>query len=172
MRKNVISLAAIAILILFSTVSFAEEKHQHEMLETKSEALSLPPDLKPVLLKEMKAIKNGMEKMIGEMAFGNYDNVAEIAGKIEKSFILKQKLSNEQLKKLHGLLPPGFRELDAKFHKNAGMLSHVAKAGHIDLVSFYYYKLLEGCQECHGKYAQKRFPGFKGESAHIHDEEH
>ncbi len=168
MHKNVFAAVAVVTTILLQTVSFAEEKHHHKQHETNGKAISLPSDLRALILEEMRAIKKGMEEMVGAIATGNNHKVAMIAEKIEKSFIIKQKISKKQLTELHGSLPQGFRELDAKFHKNAGMLSHVAKAGHSDMISFYYYKLLEGCQQCHGKYANKRFSGFKESKGHDH----
>jgi hypothetical protein len=132
---------------------------------------SLSPELRALLKQEMLAIQEGMQNIVPAFAAGNLDKVSEIAGKIEKSFILKQKITDTQKDELHEKLSKGFISKDQQFHKYAGMLSHVSEKGHTELVSFYYSKLLESCVGCHSEYARHEFPEFtheKKKDGHHH----
>ena len=90
--------------------------------------------------------------------------------KIRDSFILKQKLTEEQIAELHHTLPAEFLEMDRTFHSTAGKLAHAAHQQDGELVHFYYYRLHSQCTKCHSKYASERFPSFQkkkpGESDH------
>jgi hypothetical protein len=56
--------------------------------------------------------------------------------------------------------------LDQRFHYYAGMLSHVAREGDMELANFFVYKMRESCSTCHANYAGARFPGFKRPNKH------
>ena len=132
---------------------------------SESDVESLSPELRALLKQEMLAIQEGMKNIVPAFASGNLKEVSGIAGKISKSFILKQKITDSQKHELHQKLPKGFILKDQQFHKDAGMLEHVSKKGHTELVGFYYSKLLESCIACHSEYASHRFPTFTKESA-------
>jgi len=66
---------------------------------------------------------------------------------------------------LHQKLPPAFRVLGQSFHQAAGMLAQAASLKNPDVVSFYYYKLVDGCVSCHARFATRRFPGFSTNNA-------
>lgn len=119
---------------------------------------SLSPELSALLKQEMVAIQGGMQNIVPAFAAGDFGTVSEIAGKIKNSFILKQKMSDEQRHELHEKLPPGFIAKDQQFHRYAGMLEHVSEKKNTELVSFYYSKMLESCIACHSEYAAHRFP--------------
>ena len=99
-----------------------------------------------------------MQNIVPAFASGDFDIVAEIAGKIKNSFILKQKISDEQKHELHEKLPKGFIVKDQQFHRYAGMLAHVSEKKNAELVGFYYSKMLESCIACHSEYAAHKFP--------------
>ena len=132
---------------------------------SESDVESLSPDLRALLKQEMLAIQEGMRDIVPAFASGNLEEVSDIAEKINKSFILKQKITDAQKQELHKKLSKGFILKDQQFHKYAGMLEHVSKESHIELVGFYYSKLLESCVGCHREYAGYRFPIFTNESA-------
>jgi len=143
----------------FCSVSFAQD-HNTGKTKSISGEFNLSEDLKAVLLEEMRAIEKGMTKLVHEISHGNWSNIEKIGKTIEESYIVKQKLSKQQMEELHRKLPVGFQRLDGKFHKLAGALARSAKERNIDLVVFYFYRLNESCARCHSKYAKSRFPGF------------
>ena len=65
---------------------------------------------------------------------------------------------------VHEKLSKDFLLKDQQFHKYAGMLEHVSKESHTELVGFYYSKLMESCIGCHSEHAKHRFPIFTNES--------
>lgn len=125
---------------------------------------SLSPELRALLTQEMLAIQDGMKDIVPAFAAGKLTEVSDIAGKISKSYILKQKITDSQKHELHQKLSKQFILKDQQFHKDAGMLAHVSEEGHTELVGFYYSKLLESCIGCHSEHASHRFPAFAKES--------
>ncbi len=132
---------------------------------SESDVESLSPELRALLKQEMLAIQEGMKNIVPAFASGNLKEVSGIAGKISKSFILKQKITDTQKHELHQKLPKAFILKDKEFHKYAGMLEHVSEKGHTELVGFYYSKLLESCIGCHSEHASHRFPTLINEPA-------
>ncbi len=120
----------------------------------------LSPGLRALLGKEMLALEEGMKSIIPAYTSGDLDEVAHIAEKMKNSYILKQKITGEQKHELMSKMPKSFLHLDQKFHAYAGMLEHVAKEKHTELVGFYYYKLVESCVNCHSQFAAHKFPKF------------
>jgi hypothetical protein len=163
---SVLTFITLIAISLFS-VSFAQEHHDKK-IKIGSGELNLSDDLKAILSEEMTAIEKGMTGLVHEIAHGNWGAIEKTATMMEQSYIMKQKLSKHQLEELHHKLPHGFVELDQEFHKTAGMLAHVAKERHSDLVAFYFYKLTESCMKCHAKYAKNKFPGFSGSEKQGH----
>jgi hypothetical protein len=135
-----------------------------------SEVESLSPDLRSLLSKEMQSLRQGMLSINELYIAGETSKIAVIAKKMKNSYILKQSITDGQKNELMEKLPKHFIHLDKKFHHIAGMLSHVAEEGHMDLIGFYQYKLSESCSGCHSQFAQHRFPGFKkqADSDHHH----
>jgi len=113
----------------------------------------------------MLALQEGMKNIVPAFASGDLEKVSDIAGKMNKSFILKQKITDSQKHELHEKLSKDFIQKDQQFHQYAGMLEHVSKERHIELVGFYYSKLMESCIGCHSKYANHRFPMLSNEPA-------
>lgn len=132
---------------------------------SESEVESLSPELRALLKQEMLALQEGMKNIVPAFASGDLNTVSDIAGTIKRSYILKQKITDSQKHELHEKLSKEFIQKDQQFHKYAGMLEHVSKERHIELVGFYYSKLLESCIGCHSEYASSRFPSLTNESA-------
>lgn len=152
--------------------AMAKQKEHHDPDNSESE-LHLSHDLRELLTQEMISIQNTMMQMMPLISSGNWHQLAQLAGKIAESHIMKQKLTKAQIEELHDKLPQGFKELDNSFHDLAGMLAHVAQVPHTELVTFYYYKLTETCISCHSKYATHRFPALKPSAmSHSHGQEH
>ena len=77
---------------------------------------------------------------------------------MEESYILKQSLTESQIKELHSVLPHEFIEKDQRFHYLAGMLAHAAKSEKTELINFYFSEMNEFCASCHSIFATDRFP--------------
>lgn len=133
--------------------------------------LRLSPEIKGLLNQEMKEIRKAMESLVFSAASGDWHKIEETGVNIKNSYILKKKLTEDQKHELHRSLPEQFKELGAKFHYYAGMLSHVAKEKDMELVNYYIYRMNEACASCHSKFASSRFPGFTQKNkrdAHDH----
>ncbi len=125
------------------------------------EVQSLSPELRALLQQEMTAIESAMQSIISAYVSGDLDKIEGIARQMENSFILKQKITESQKQELHEKLPQDFIEKDKQSHRYAGMLEMVSSDREVELVGFYYTKLLESCVSCHSDYATHRFPGLK-----------
>lgn len=136
------------------------KEHTEHAIEKGSE-LHLSHELKMILNQEMKEIEAGMMKIIPAISAGNWDRIAGIAKNIKDSFILKQKLTKQQIEELHHSLSAEFIEMDQNFHSTAGKLVHAAHQQDGELVNFYFYRLHSQCMTCHSTYASKRFPSFQ-----------
>jgi len=111
-----------------------------------------------------------MMSIIPAYISGNWGEIETTAGKIKNSYILKQKLTEDQKKELHSVLPPEFIEKDQKFHYLAGMLEHAAKNKKPELINFYFSEMNESCVSCHTAFATHKFPALstKKEGEHKH----
>lgn len=152
-------------------ITHAENEHHHEPAVKVTGVESLSPELRNLLLNEMREIQKGMMSIIPAYASGDWSEIEDISLKMKRSYILKQSISKEQINELHSSLPAEFIELDQQFHYFAGMLSHAAKNRKQELVGFYFSKLSESCASCHSRYATHKFKGFiepMETSAHSH----
>lgn len=145
----------------------SHEQHQasNENNKTQSEIESLSPKLRDVLSKEMLALQDGMKAIIPAYISADWHEIATIAMQMKNSYIMKQKLTDEQMHELHSKLSPLFIEQDQEFHYLAGMLAHAAEKKKPELVGFYFYKLGESCVGCHARFATHKFPAFKKEAS-------
>ncbi len=159
-KKVLCCAAVVSAACFFIGTAQASEGESHENHEMKkSTEIHLSADLKEILNQEMNGIENGVMKIIPAIAAGDWETIAKIAQQIKASFILKQKLTPDQLKELHNSLPPEFVEMDMRFHSNAEKLAGAAHQRDGELVNFYFSKLHGQCMTCHAKYAPERFPG-------------
>lgn len=161
MKSMVKWVSTITIILLISLpVSYGKDKHDHERKVDTSGIESLSPELRELLSKEMRALQNGMMSIIPAYASGNWSKIENIGKKIEGSYILKQSITEEQIRELHSLLPESFIKLDQQFHYYSGMLSHAARNRKSELVGFYFSKMNDSCVACHSQFAKHRFHGF------------
>jgi hypothetical protein len=131
----------------------------------------LSPELRELFKLEMLGLQGAMLELVPRVVAGDWEGIAETAARIRGGFVLAQKLTPAQREELHRALPAGFIERDAEFHEIAIGLEHAAHRKQTELVSFYVYKLTEGCVGCHSRYAQTRFPAFApahAPDAHAH----
>jgi hypothetical protein len=148
----------LALLLLFSVASTAGEYAE--------KAINLSPNLRALLVEEMREVKKGMESLVTSIALGDWKAIEETGHNIKHSYIFKKRLTGELKRELIKVLPGGFKYLDKKFHYYAGMLSHVAKERDIDLVQFYRSKMNETCTACHARFASARFTSFTQKNKH------
>ena len=161
-KKAVILGVIVTIPFCFIGIGYSSElkKQEKHMVEEGFE-LHLSHDVKVILNQEMKEIEEGMMKIIPAISAGSWETIASIAKNIKDSFILKQKLTEQQIEELHHSLTAEFVEMDRNFHSTAGKLTDAAHQQDGELVNFYFYKLHSQCMTCHSKYASKRFSSFQ-----------
>ena len=158
------------LVILLPTISYGEEKLKHKEHKNASGVEALSDDLRDLLSEEMQALENGMISIIPAYNSGNWKEIETIAGKMESSYILKQSLTESQVKELHSVLPHEFIEKDQRFHYLAGMLEHAAKSEKPELINFYFSEMNESCVNCHAVFATHTFPALapKVKDKHSH----
>ena len=148
-------------------VAIEEELHEHAVKPMES-AQALSPELRQLLIMEMRQIDEGMGELLSAIAAGDWETIETISSGIQHSFILKQKLTDPQRHELHEKLPDEFLRMDVLFHETAGKLASIAPHRSTDLATFYYSRLVEGCVNCHARFAPERFPGLTGEESEEH----
>ena len=119
---------------------------------------ALSPELRSVLSEEMKMLQDAVEKIPGLLAQGEHYEVAVAAHRMQNGFILKQKLTADQIAELHAKLPAEFIRHDQRFHQLAGKLHDAAHDGDSELSLYYFSRMLESCVSCHATHAGERFP--------------
>jgi hypothetical protein len=154
----------LACLLLVPVTGYTEHPADHHDTPAPGERLHLSPALVDLLNREMQAIETGMQALIPAIVSGNWQDVTDIGEKIQRSYIMQQRLTDAQIDELHHDLPGAFLELDQSFHHSAGMLAHAAKMHNAEVVNFYFYKLTDTCVACHRKFAGHRFPGLAGDA--------
>jgi hypothetical protein len=140
--------------LIISAPGNAEEIHKEN---TKGvEALSA--GLRDLLNEEMRELEKGMMSIIPAYISGDWAHIGDTAGKMQRSYILKQSLDKSQVRELQTLLPVDFITRDKRFHYLAGMLEHAAKSKKPELINFYFSEMNESCTDCHARYATHKFP--------------
>ena len=167
--KIIIRIALLTILI--PTMSYGEDKHKHEGNEIAAGVEALSRDLRDLLSQEMQALEKGMMSIIPAYNSGNWGEIETTGGKMKSSYILKQNLTEKQVKELQSVLPHTFIEKDQRFHYLAGMLEHAAKNKKEELINFYFSEMNESCLGCHTVFATHKFPALSSkekEAEHTH----
>jgi hypothetical protein len=169
--KNFIYLSLFVILL--PTMSYGGDEHQHQEHQEHQQSYgveALSHELRDLLSQEMRALEGGMMSIIPAYISGNWDEIATIAGKIQNSYILKQELTEDQIKELKSVLPSEFIAKDQSFHYLAGMLEHAAKNKKPELINFYFAEMSESCVSCHTAFATHKFPALapKEKNEHVH----
>ena len=129
------------------------QKNAPKQKKAKTKGLELPTHFRELLKAEMNKIDGAMKALLTDLVVGRPDKAAELANNIHQSFILKQKLSPEELKKLVGHLPRPFIKLDRAFHGQAKTLAGLARKRRFPAAARLYGKMVQGCVTCHQRYA-------------------
>jgi hypothetical protein len=153
--------------MLASPFGHGGDAHTDGAAGNDSAVEALSPALRTLLSAEMQGLQSGMMSVIPAYVSGDWDEIAQIAGQMKNSYILKQSLTDEQRHELHTRLPVAFVNLDKKFHYYSGMLEHAAKNRKAELVGFYYSKLGDACVSCHTQFASHRFPALGSSEAAV-----
>lgn len=148
----------VASLLAAANVALAQD---HAAPKAEAPVLPLSPKLRAALMAEMAGVKEGVADLSGFLAMGEWAAAAQRAERIRDSYIIKQKLSREELEELERALPADFVEKDSQFHRHADGLAHAALEHNYELEVFYFSRMLEGCGACHARYATHVFEGFK-----------
>ena len=137
-----------------------DQGHSHGEAYTgqRPQKLALPDHLLAVLRVEMNLIQAGMGTLLAHLSQGEGDAAGDVAETIQKSFVLKQQLGEEDLQLLVSLLPEVFVTQDRGFHKSAGELAAAARKGDFLSAVRIYGSMSESCVTCHTAYAGDRFP--------------
>lgn len=123
--------------------------------------LALPPKLRSALMAEMIAVRQGVSEIAASLGSGEWEIAARRAERIRDSFILRQKLPSTDLEALERSLPRDFLERDASFHAQADGLARAARARDYRLAVMHFSRMLDGCADCHTRYAADVLPGFR-----------
>lgn len=123
--------------------------------------LSLSPKHRAALVAEMVGVKEGVAELSASLATGEWDAAAQRAERVRDSYIMKKNLTRAELEELERVLPADFAEMDDAFHRHAEGLAHAAEARNYELAVFYFSKMMDGCGNCHARYATHVFKGFK-----------
>jgi hypothetical protein len=149
-----------AILFVASAQAQGEHHGHHAQPKNQGHSIELSEPVRNLLRQEMQQVRVAMQSLVSALATADWKNIEKLGKGIQNSFILKQKITKEQMHELHSALPAEFKKLDKKFHYYAGMLAHVAKEKDTDLTQFYFSKMTESCMACHSQFATQRFPGY------------
>jgi hypothetical protein len=166
--KIIMRIALLA--ILMPTMSYGEDQHNRKSNINAVGVQALSAELRGLLSQEMQALQSGMMSIIPAYISGNWGEIETTAEKMKDSYLLKQNLTESQLKELHSVLPQAFIEQDQRFHYLAGMLEHAAKNKKTELINFYFSELNESCVNCHTVFATHKFPALsvKQKNEHAH----
>ena len=124
--------------------------------------LGLPDELSAALRAEMIGVEAAMAELQSQLARGRREEAARTAMRIHDSFILKQELSEEQLRALVSALPEEFLHRDRAFHQAAAQVAHAAESGDLAEAARGYGEMTSACVGCHAAHAATRFPGLAG----------
>lgn len=130
--------------------------------------LELSPEVMNLLRAEMEEITAGMQTIAVSLAAADWGSIQETSERIQSSYIMKRKITQEQASELEQSLPQQFKQLDAEFHQRAEKLGEAAADHDAELVAFHYSRLMESCAGCHAAYAKERFPDFSAPEQHGH----
>jgi len=120
----------------------------------------LPEDIRSLLIEETQAITDGMSNILRGVVTADHELVATQAQGIHDSFIMAQKITDEQRQVLKSTLPPAFVEKDKAFHQLSAQLAEAATAQDSEQQLQLYQSMQAACVACHQQHATDRFPDF------------
>ncbi len=156
MQKKLLLLLCAFIVIMMTAIAARAEKNLYE-----KSGLHISKKVRRLLSAEMNRIQNGMTNLVIAVSAGKWDEISLISGKMEKGYIMRQKLTKEQREKFNSSLPDGYKKINNEFQKILSQMIGAAGVQDGLLVNSHFSRLNETCIRCHAKYAKKRFPGFK-----------
>lgn len=121
---------------------------------------NLPPKVRGLLIQEMTAVLDASQTILGALARGQDQVVAENAQAIHDSFIMQQEMTDADKKALVDSVPAAFLEKDKAFHELSARLAEAAREENKALQKQLFAEMIDACTACHSKYARDRFPGF------------
>lgn len=127
--------------------------------------LDLPPRFSELIRAEMREIEGAMQEELSHLARAEAAEGAELARRIEASFVMKARMSDAERKELRSLLPETFLAFDRDFHRRAGRMAKAFEAGDFDTAADLYAEMNRACVRCHSRFATERFPAFTGGGA-------
>lgn len=166
MRGRLLGSVVTAVALLLPGAGMAEAPVARD--PDSAAVLALSPRLRAALVAEMAGLKNGIAELSVALASGEWGQAAARAERIRDSYLLKQKLSRAELKELEHSLPADFLAMDERFHRHAASLVQAAHRRDHELAVVYFGKMLEGCGNCHARYATHTFRGFVPARAPSH----
>jgi hypothetical protein len=116
-------------------------------------ALKLSASLHAVLREEMRAIERAMPALHAAVQAGELATVARLGDEIAGTFILRQKLTQQQRQELHHQVPRAFLHMDHRFHDEARWLADAARQAQPPHVADHYLALVTACTDCHARFA-------------------
>ncbi|MEQ5813975.1 hypothetical protein J3362_00555 [Marinobacter sp. NFXS11] len=142
----------LSILILSLTVSFAAAAA--EPVTPK-----LTEKLDRLLREEMRSIQSAMGQIHSAIVMGQHGIVANHAEQIHDSFILQQKLTEQDREDLMSTVPKGFIDLDKEFHQLSASLAEAGRGKNTNEQLRLFTEMTGNCVQCHSTYVSDRFPG-------------
>jgi hypothetical protein len=120
----------------------------------------LTPKLQELLQKEMMSVHEASQEILTATIAGNDERVAELAQRIDDSFILEQSMTPEDKADLMAAVPEGFVKMDRAFHEISAKLAQAAREKDKAGQHATFARMIEACSACHSQYATDRFPDF------------
>ncbi len=152
-------IAAVLIIMGIICLTFSHQVYG-DQANNDSDKIQLSKKQHRLLSAEMNAVQKGMTVLSIAIPAGRWNEIDEIAGKMNEGYIMK-KLSSAELGEFNLALPEGYQVINREYHEMAYNIMKAAKSRSAEQVNLFFYRLNESCIQCHAKYAKKRFPGFK-----------
>ncbi|WP_286829942.1 MULTISPECIES: cytochrome c [Kordiimonas] len=113
----------------------------------------LPDNLRSLLQEEMRLLNTGVQSIDAALKAGDEATVASVARQMHDSFILRQKLTPGDIRRLKFVMGADFVLTDKAFHGTALELSQAAQAGDAERQTAIFQSLKAACVSCHERYA-------------------
>ena len=160
MRKLIVSVLTLIVSLIFLTcVVNGDSPEKGDAVERAS--LELSKKLQRLLSAEMNAVQNGMTNLSIAIPAGNWESIAETARFMADGYIMDNKLSKTEMDDFLTSLPAEYLRIDRGYKLLVEDMIGAAKKRDAEAVNSSFYRLNGTCIECHLKFAEERFPGFK-----------
>jgi len=154
-------LMCVVLLVLTLSVSQADNSTENKLNPDQAVGSQLPSHIRSLLIEEMQAITRSMDVIFQAIIAGEHDQVVPQAQAIHDSFIMAQKMTEEDGKILHQALSEEFIERDQAFHHLSAELAEAAKNQDQQSQVELFQDMQKACLACHQKHALDRFPNLK-----------